>query len=76
MLQENQVDYLVAAGGGGDHLVMEVVVAGTRFSAGNSIICATPGDGYPSSVAAITVTAQGYPITVGGGGHLQDQVLI
>jgi len=75
----NTVDYLVIAGGGGGG---GKVIAGNyengggggaggyRESGGTSSGCYTvsPLGSSPSSVAGVTVTAQGYPIVVGGGG--------
>ena len=70
----NVVSYMVVAGGaaGGD--------AGARGAGGGGAggfrevkspvtpYTASPLDGYPSSPNRITVSAQGYPITVGAGG--------
>ena len=68
---ENVVSYLViggggggaarAAGGGGGGGFREVKTPVTPYTA-------SPLDGYPSAPNRITVTAQAYPITVGGGG--------
>ena len=68
----NIVSYVVVAGGGG---------GGNWFYAGGgggggfrevknpvNPYTASPLDGYPSAPNRVTVTAQGYPITVGGGG--------
>ena len=72
-----QVDYLVVAGGGGGGGSRSPGGGaggggggGYRESGGTVSGCYTvsPAGSSPSSVAAITVTAQGYPITVGGAG--------
>ena len=68
---ENTVSYLVVAGGGG--------AGGGGGGAGGfrelksplTPYTASPLDGYPSSPNRVTVTAQAYPITVGGGGSAQ-----
>jgi len=68
---DNLVSYLVIAGGGG--------TAGDRGGGGGAggyrelkspttPYTASPLDGYPSAPNRITVTATGYPITVGSGG--------
>jgi len=67
----NIVSYMVVAGGGGS-----VNDRGGAGGAGGfrelkspaTSYTASPLDGYPSSPNRITVSAQGYPITVGGGG--------
>ena len=71
---ENTVSYLIVAGGGG---------GGSRHGGGGGAggfrevkapttpYTASPLDGYPSSPNRVTVTAQSYPITVGGGGSGQ-----
>ena len=64
-LGSSQVDYLVVAGGGGSG-----VNGGGGGAGGYRESC---GTGYTSSplgacVSALPITAQGYPITVGGGG--------
>jgi len=68
---ENIVSYMVVAGGAG---------GGARHGGGGGAggfrelkspttpYTASPLDGYPSSPNRVTVTAQAYPITVGGGG--------
>ena len=67
----NLVSYVVVAGGGG--------TAGDRGGGGgaggyrevkspSSPYTASPLDGYPSAPNRVTVTATGFPITVGGGG--------
>jgi len=68
----NVVSHLVVAGGGGGGYcaggggaaggVREVKSPVTPYTA-------SPLDGYPSAPNRVTVTAQGYPITVGGGGN-------
>ena len=71
---DNQVDYLVTAGGGGGGYCRGGAggAGGTRFWA-NPTSSPTPGspgeplNGYPSGTG-ITVTASPYPIVVGGGG--------
>jgi len=68
---ENTVSHLVIAGGGGGGKD-----AGGGGGAGGyrevksplTPYTASPADGYPSSPNRVTVTAQAYPITVGGGG--------
>ena len=73
----NVVSYTVVAGGGGGGGqegsggggaggFREVKSPSTPYSA-------SPLDGYPSSPNRITVTATGFPITVGGGGS-EDQL--
>ena len=67
----NVVSYVVVAGGGsggtqrggggGAGGYREVKSPATSYTA-------SPLDGYPSAPNRVTVTAQGYPITVGGGG--------
>jgi len=68
---DNLVSYLVIAGGGG--------TAGDRGGGGgaggyrelkspSTPYTASPLDGYPNAPNRITVTATGYPITVGSGG--------
>jgi len=68
----NTVSHLVVAGGGGG--------GGSNVGGGGGAggyrevkspvtpYTASPLDGYPSSPNRVTVTAQAYPITVGGGG--------
>ena len=69
---ENIVSYMLVAGGGG---------GGGRNSGGGggaggfreikspiTPYTASPLDGYPSAPNRVTITAQAYPITVGGGG--------
>ena len=67
----NEVSYMVVAGGGG---------GGGRHGGGGGAggyrevkspvtpYTASPLDGYPNAPNRVTVTATGYPITVGGGG--------
>ena len=73
----NTVDYLVVAGGAGGAGSQPSYTAGGgggaggyRESGGTASGCYTvsPLGSSPSSVAALPVTAQGYPITVGSGG--------
>ena len=75
----NSVDYLVVAGGGGGGGNRNLPNAnggggggagGYRESGGTASGCYTvsPLGSSPSPVAALPVSAQGYPITVGGGG--------
>ena len=69
----NTVDYLVVVGGGGGGANAGGGgggAGGYRESGGTASGCYTvsPLGSSPSSVAALPVTAQGYPITVGGGG--------
>ena len=71
----NIVSYLVIAGGGG---------SGSERGAGGGAggyrelknpvtpYTASPLDGYPTPGNRITVTATGYPITVGGGGGISN----
>ena len=71
-----QVDYLVVAGGGGGGGSRSPGGGaggggggGYRESGGTAPGCySSTGSSPLVAVAAITVTAQGYPITVGGGG--------
>ena len=71
----NSVDYLVVAGGGGGGGSNNPGggaggggAGGYRESPGSVSGCYTVSPRGASPAAAITVTAQGYPITVGGGG--------
>ena len=73
----NTVDYLVIAGGGGGgtqpsgHSFANGGgggAGGYRESGGNDSGCYSIGLPANSCVAALPVSAQGYPITVGGGG--------
>jgi hypothetical protein len=71
----NSVDYLVVAGGGGGGggspswgSAGGGGAGGYRESSGSVSGCYTIGLPANSCVPAITVTATGYPITVGGGG--------
>ena len=66
----NTVDYLVVAGGGGSSTATSSGGAGAggyRESSGAASGCYTVSP-LGSGVAALPVTATGYPITVGGGG--------
>ena len=68
---ENTISYLVIAGGGGGG---EAVGGGggaggfREVKSPTTPYTASPLDGYPSSPNRVTLTAQAYPITVGGGG--------
>ena len=72
----NSVDYLVVAGGGsagracGNFGSGGGGGGGMRISGGTASGCyaVSPLGSSPSPVSALPVTAQGYPITVGGGG--------
>jgi len=68
----NTVDYLVIAGGGGGGVTYGGGggAGGYRESGGTASGCyaVSPLGSSPSSVAALPVTATGFPITVGGGG--------
>ena len=68
----NLVSYLVVAGGGasGGNIAGGSGAGGYRElkSPSTPSYTASPLDGYPSSPNRITVTATGYPITVGAGG--------
>jgi len=72
----NSVDYLVVAGGGsagracGNFSSGGGGGGGMRISGGTASGCyaVSPLGSSPSPVSALPVTAQGYPITVGGGG--------
>jgi len=72
----NLVSHLVVAGGGGGGSS-----AGGGGGAGGyrevkspvTPYTASPKDGYPSAPNRVTVTAQAYPITVGGGGAVNAQ---
>ena len=79
----NTVDYLVVAGGGGGGGNRSLGNAnggggggagGYRESGGTASGCYTvsPLGSSPSPVAALPVSVQGYPITVGGGGAQQS----
>ena len=61
----DSVDYLIIAGGGG-----AAAYAGGGGGAGGYRVSATTycGPSLANCVSALPVTAQGYPITVGGGG--------
>jgi hypothetical protein len=63
------VDYLVVAGGGGatGHIGSGGGAGGARMSSGTASGCYTASP-LGACVAAIPVSVQGYPITVGGGG--------
>ena len=68
---ENIVSYLVVAGGGGGgkHQAGGGGAGGFReLKSPVTPYTASPLDGYPSSPNRVTITAQAYPITVGGGG--------
>ena len=68
----NTVDYMVVGGGGaggGKHIGGGGGAGGWRASSGTASGSYTAGPGpLTSPVSAIPVSAQGYPITVGGGG--------
>jgi len=65
----NTVDYLVVAGGGGggSYYGAGAGGGGARMSSGAASGCYTVGP-LGSGVAALPVTATGYPVTVGAGG--------
>jgi hypothetical protein len=69
---ENVVSYMVVAGGGGGGSSWRSGGGGAggfrEVKAPTTPYTASPLDGYPSAPNRITVTAQAYPITVGGGG--------
>ena len=68
----NIVSYLVVAGGGGGgHDDAGGGGAGgfRELKSPSTPYTASPLDGYPVVGNRVTVTAQGYPITVGGGGN-------
>jgi len=68
---ENLVSYMVIAGGGGTESDWSGGGGAGGYREVKSPVTpytASPLDGYPSSPNRITVTAQGYPITVGAGG--------
>jgi len=69
---ENVVSYLVVAGGGGGGAFYYGGAGGAggyrEVKTPVTPYTASPLDGYPSAPNRITVTAQAYPITVGGGG--------
>jgi hypothetical protein len=68
VLGSNQVDYLVIAGGGGGGYYSGGGGAG-GFRESHSTPVSGPYTASPlATPTGITVTAQGYPITVGGGG--------
>jgi hypothetical protein len=72
----NTVSHLVVAGGGGSGGNNDHIQGGGGGGAGgfrevkapSTPYTASPLDGYPSAPNRVTVTATGYPITVGGGG--------
>ena len=67
----NLVSYLVVAGGAGGSLDNSGGGGGGGFrevKSPSTPYTASPLDGYPTPANRITVTATGYPITVGGGG--------
>jgi len=68
---ENVVSYMVVAGGGGGAARAAGGGGGGGFREVKTPLTpytASPLDGYPTAPNRITVTAQAYPITVGGGG--------
>ena len=73
---QNIVSYVVVAGGGGGGATASGSFAAGGGGAGGfrevknpvTPYTASPLDGYPTPANRITVTATGYPITVGGGG--------
>jgi hypothetical protein len=67
----NEISYLVVAGGGSGGTLGGGGGGAGGFRESKSPVTpytASPLDGRPSAPNRITVTAQGYPITVGGGG--------
>ena len=70
----NTVSYVVVAGGGGGGGVSEGGAGGggaggfREVKSPTTPYTASPLDGYPSSPNRVTVSATGYPITVGAGG--------
>ena len=73
----NTVDYLVIAGGGAGGTSCSPRAGGGgaggyRFSNGTASGCYTAGPS-PLGASALPITAQAYPITVGGGGAGQTQ---
>ena len=68
-LGSSTVDYLVIAGGGGasGDRAGGAGAGGYRFSNGTASGCYTAGPA-PLAASALPVSAQAYPITVGGGG--------
>ncbi len=71
----NLVSHLVIAGGGAGGTTSDSKSSGAGGGGGYREVkspvtpyTASPLDGYPSAPNRITVTAQAYPITVGGGG--------
>ena len=65
---ENVVSYMVVAGGGGGGRTGGGGAGGFReYKNSNDGYTASPLNGNPGGTA-ITVTAQGYPITIGAGG--------
>jgi len=70
---ENVVSYMVVAGGGGGGRGYQAGGGGAGGfreikSPSATGYTASPLDGYPTPANRITVSASGYPITVGGGG--------
>jgi len=72
----NEVSYVIVAGGGGSGGTRSHIQAGGGGGAGGfrevknpaTPYTASPLDGYPTPGNRITVTATGFPITVGAGG--------
>ena len=64
----NKFDYLVVAGGGGANDTGGGGAGGFRLSAGTDTGCYVVPSPLAGSVAALTLPAATYPITVGGGG--------
>jgi len=67
----NLVSYMVVAGGGGtegDYSGGGGAGGYRELKSPSTPYTASPLDGYPSSPNRVTVTATGYPITVGAGG--------
>ena len=65
---DNLVSYMVVAGGGGATCGGGGAGGFRETKSPVTPYTASPLDGYPTPANRITVTATGYPITVGGGG--------
>ena len=69
----NLVSYLVLAGGGGSGDAGAGAGGYREVVSPNSPYTGSPKNGYPTPGNRITVSAQAYPITVGGGGSATPQ---
>ena len=67
------VDYIVVAGGGGGHADGGAGAGGGGFRLSNSYSLPSPTMSPLSNPTGLSVTATGFPITVGGGGAATTQ---